>query len=432
MLPMKGRPVLAAFERPPRSGAAAALWAGLRAAADARLLVGGAEPSWGALEPDAEAFALAIRRAAGALSPSAIVLHDGPAARRALPALRDAGAPVALALDGGAPPAPGSSSRRPGPVPRGRPYPAEIWSFGPEPPAAPPRELLPGAFHHARKAAPAWLARRLRALGEEAPPEGLVSVIIPCWNGLALTKRCLRRLLDCTEQRFEAVVVDNGSTDGTADYVRSLGDRRLRVLRNERNRGFARAVNQGLAAARGAYCVWLNNDCFVTPGWLGRMLAALERAPWVGAVGPCTNETSGVQRVERPGYAGLAGLSRFAAAWALSRAGRVAPVHRLVGFCLLHRAELARRIGGLDERFGLGCYEDLDFCLRARQAGYELLVAEDVYVHHEGHAAFASNGVSFDEQARANRELFIEKWCRRSLEYLDELDRPLAELPARR
>jgi GT2 family glycosyltransferase len=114
--------------------------------------------------------------------------------------------------------------------------------------------------------------------------------------------------------------------------------------------------------------------------------------------------------------------ARFAAAWELSHRRKATWAHRLVGFCLLHRAELLREIGFLDERFGMGSYEDFDWCLRVRQAGYELYVAEDVFVSHREHAAFHGNSVRHDELLRENRALFVEKWCRRGLEFLDELD----------
>ena len=102
-------------------------------------------------------------------------------------------------------------------------------------------------------------------------------------------------------------------------------------------------------------------------------------------------------------------------------AGRVRPVHRLSGFCLLLKKEAIQRVGYLDERFEVGNYEDVDYCLRLRQAGYELVVAEDTYVHHSLHRTFRSLHACW-QRATVNREVLIDKWCRKAMQFLDELD----------
>lgn len=273
------------------------------------------------------------------------------------------------------------------------------------------------------------LPRRVKgALAELLAPRvadaaSLASVIIPCWNGLAYTRQCLAALARWTDRPYEAIVVDNGSTDGTGAFLRGLRDPRLRVVSNVRNRGFARAINQGLAAARGRWVVWLNNDVVVTPGWLGRLVDCARRHPRVGAVGPRTNSINGLQRADLGSYT-LKSLPLAAEAWGLKHAGQARSIHRLTGFCLLHPREAVAAVGGLDERFGLGCYEDFDFCLRLVQAGRELLLAEDVFVHHHGNKSFTENRVS-SRHVEMNRRIFIDKWCHKSLAFLDHLDREL-------
>lgn len=273
--------------------------------------------------------------------------------------------------------------------------------------------------------AAALAARVRRALDELAAPRfsgdpGLTTLIVPCWNGLSYTKRCLESVARWTDAPYEVVAVDNGSTDGTGAYLRSLRRPRVRVVSNKRNLGFARAINQGIAAARGRWIVWLNSDVIVTPGWLGGLLAAARRHPRVGAVGPYTNSINGLQRGGPGGYT-MKTLPGAAQAWSLARAGRARSVHRLTGFCLLHPREAVDAIGGLDERFGLGCYEDFDFCLRLIQSGRELLLAEDVFLHHHGHKTFEENRVA-SRHIEENRRIFVDKWCRKSLLFLDGLD----------
>jgi|GEM_PF-1915778 len=377
-------------------------------------------------EVSADAFRAALAAAARGAGAGAAVLLDGPSVRAALRLGRfDRETHVALWADARSQAAAHDQFPRRGPARRPAAWPDEIWWTGPCEDAD-PDEFMPAAFWNIGEASAGKMAARFASAAAAPAPaspraRGLTTIVIPCWNGLADTRVCLEAVLRNTNVPFEIVVVDNGSTDGTARYVRSLRDRRVRLIVHATNLGFSRAINRGLAVARGPYAVWLNNDCVVTPGWLERLQRALERAPWIGAVGPMTDGANGLQRVSgRPPAA--RDLARFAAACSLAYDGRMTWAHRLVGFCVLHRTELLRRIGFLDERFGLGCYEDFDWSLRARQAGYELYVAEDVFVAHRGHASFIENRVEHGELMRRNRALFVEKWCRQGLEFLDELE----------
>ena len=105
---------------------------------------------------------------------------------------------------------------------------------------------------------------------------GLSSVIIPCWNGLEFTRKCIGALMRQTGPSWELIVVNNGSTDGTGDYLAGVQDASpvpVTVIANATNRGFPAAINQGLQYARGEYLVLLNNDVVVTDGWLDQLKA---------------------------------------------------------------------------------------------------------------------------------------------------------------
>ncbi len=287
----------------------------------------------------------------------------------------------------------------------------EIWAFGG------PRADA-GRFSRRPRCDAGWMSARLRAVGRPRPPRGLSTIIVPCFNGLAYTKECLEAVAAHTKTAHEVIVVDNSSSDGTAAWARRAG---ARVIRNESNLGFAKAINQGMRAARGKYIVWLNNDVVVTPGWLERLIDCAERAPWIAAVGPCTNETVGFQRVEAPSFKTPRDLAMFSQAWALKHAGQAEGVHRLTGFCLMIKREALDRVGYLDERFGLGTYEEFDYCLRLRQAGCDVVVARDVFVLHHGHKTF-QGFEAMAERAKINREIFLDKWCQQALGFLDELN----------
>lgn len=251
------------------------------------------------------------------------------------------------------------------------------------------------------------------------------SLIIPCFNNLRYTRACVESVQRWTSPPFELILIDDGSTDGTGAYARALARRcrEARVIANPRNLGFAASVNRGMKAARGDRLVWLNNDALMTPGWLEALSACAESSRAVGAAGPCTNEIPGLQRISVP-YRGARGLDSFAAAWGLRHQGRSRSVPYLTGFCLLVKREAFRAVGGLDEELRGGCFEDLDYCLRLRRAGFELRLAEEAFVHHWGRRTFRRlAGVG--RRVAESRRLFMEKW-RRSPDLLAEIDPDLA------
>jgi GT2 family glycosyltransferase/tetratricopeptide (TPR) repeat protein len=247
-------------------------------------------------------------------------------------------------------------------------------------------------------------ARPIPAVGR-----GLTSIVIVTHNQLDYTRQCLDSIVRLTDEPVELIVVDNGSTDGTVEYLRGIPD--VHLIVNASNRGFPAAVNQGIAVASGRQILLLNNDVIVTTGWLCRLLQAFERDPAIGLAGPCSNFVSGPQQVAAA-YESLGDLDGFAWDWGGANHGRIIDVDRLVGFCLLIRRSVVDAIGMLDERFGIGCFEDDDYCLRAIRAGYRAVIAADAFVHHFGGRTFIGSGVDSGAILRENERKFREKWSR--------------------
>jgi GT2 family glycosyltransferase/tetratricopeptide (TPR) repeat protein len=250
----------------------------------------------------------------------------------------------------------------------------------------------------------------------QAPPVGdePASLLILCCNEAEVTRQCLESVLRHTRPPYELVLVDNGSGDDTPALLEAIkgreGPDRVEVIRNDENLGFARGCNQALRAARGAYLVLLNNDTVVTPGWLeGLIRHALSDYPNVGMVGPVTNYSRPPQLVE-PGYTSLDDLDAFALRRRKELAGQTLEAERLAGFCLLLRREVLDGVGALDESFGVGFFEDDDLCVRVRRAGYKLLVAQEVFVHHHGSRTFRNLGLDTTALLRDNLERFRAKW----------------------
>lgn len=239
-------------------------------------------------------------------------------------------------------------------------------------------------------------------------PRAAVTVVVPAWNAWERTARCLDSLLPTLDADDQVVVVDNGSRDQTAAGLRARPW--VDVLSNAENRGFAAACNQGAAVARGKVVVFLNSDTMVAPGWLDRLLEPFADSS-VGATGPRSNFVSGPQLAPAGGYdpADPTAFAAFAAAWTRSHAGERFEIDRLVGFCLAVRRVAFDAVGGFDEAFERGGYEDDDLCRRLRHAGWRLVVAGDAYVHHDGHASFDANGVDWRAAELEGRDRFVTK-----------------------
>ncbi|OGS06287.1 MAG: hypothetical protein A2270_07610 [Elusimicrobia bacterium RIFOXYA12_FULL_51_18] len=256
---------------------------------------------------------------------------------------------------------------------------------------------------------------------EKRGHKGLASLIIPVYNALPHLKKCVESAVKTADWPYELILVDNASGLPTRKYIKSL-PKAVKIF-NPANYGFAKAVNQGIKAAKGEFIVLVNSDLVFYEGWLEGLIRCLTASRDIGAAGPMTNRTVGVQRIilapkiERNPRA----LELFAGAMQLKFKGKHFDVHRLVGFCVALKREVVERIGLLDERFGTGCFEDLDYSLRIRQAGWRLAAAKDVFVRHHHHASFAGHD-HFHDWAVKNRQVFIDKWCRKALEFLDEID----------
>src|SRR5262249_5528569 len=138
------------------------------------------------------------------------------------------------------------------------------------------------------------------------------------------------------------------------------GPRRVEVVHNEQNVGFPAGCNQGLARAKGDYIVFLNNDTVVTKHWLEGLISwTRQQWPRCGLAGAVTNSTRPPQIVT-PDYEKLDGLEPFAARRRREFAGKAVRCERLTGFCLLARREVLERVGGFDEQFGIGFFDDDD------------------------------------------------------------------------
>jgi GT2 family glycosyltransferase len=257
------------------------------------------------------------------------------------------------------------------------------------------------------------LARPIPSAGRSPSDHPTASVVVVTFDNLVLTRMTIESLLANTARPpYEIVVVDNGSTDGTRGYLSVLAARNphVRLVRNKANRGFAAAANQGMAVARADILVLLNNDTIVPPGWLSDLASHLGDAA-VGLVGPVTNRCGNEAevKVDYETYGDLLEVAEQRRHAAAARAFEL-PVAEM--FCVALRRDVLERVGALDERYEIGMFEDDDYSRRVRDAGFRVMCAEDVFVHHFGEASLGRLTASgrYAEVFETNRRRFEEKW----------------------
>jgi GT2 family glycosyltransferase len=213
-----------------------------------------------------------------------------------------------------------------------------------------------------------------------------VSVIVVNFNGRQWLDGCLSAVEEQDGVRAEIVLVDNASTDGSAEFVRENFPR-VRLVSLSENRGFAGGSNAGSAVGRGRYLAFLNNDARPDRSWLRSLLAALERTPQAAIA------ASQIVRMDHPTVVDSAGDGWFTIGGAFKRGfGQPASewseggeVFGACGAACLIRREVFERVGGFDESFFVA-FEDVDLSYRVRLAGGTCIYEPDAVVQHAGSA----------------------------------------------
>jgi GT2 family glycosyltransferase len=214
---------------------------------------------------------------------------------------------------------------------------------------------------------------------------GLVSVVVVNLNRRELLRKCLESLLAQTDAELEVIVVDNGSTDGSAACVDTEFPG-IRLIRNRDNKGFCAANNQGIAIARGEFVALLNNDAEADAGWLAAMVKVAGEKP-VGMVACKILVHGDEKRIDKVGHLIYPdGQNRGRGTGCLDQGqfDRVEEVLWPDGCAALYRKEMLDQIGGFDEDF-FAYADDAELGLRARIAGWTCIYTPHALVrHHRG------------------------------------------------
>ncbi|MHB1331614.1 MAG: glycosyltransferase [Sulfuriferula sp.] len=239
-----------------------------------------------------------------------------------------------------------------------------------------------------------------------------IAIVILTWNGLKYTRRCLDSLnLSALPAWIDIIVVDNGSTDGTVEYLRKISC--IRVIENKQNLGYSRAVNMGIKAAQSdADIVLLNNDVeLIEADWLVRLSKVASTRDDLGIVGVKIIQDDGTLQhcgaylpVDTYWGQQIAGgevdIGQYAA---------ICECESVVFACVYIKRTVIDTVGLLSEEF-FAYFEDTDYCLRARRNGIQVGMCGDIRVKHTESSSTKENSVSHNDIFLKSQQTFKDKW----------------------
>jgi GT2 family glycosyltransferase len=252
-------------------------------------------------------------------------------------------------------------------------------------------------------------------------PEAMkLSIVIICWNDLRVIRDCLRSIYEGThETNFEVVVSDNGSVDGSVEFIRKRYPQ-VRIVENRQNLGFARGNNAGIRASRGEYVLILNPDTIIHDGALDKLVEFAERRSGAGAFGCRVLNPDGTYQVSARLFptvlrywVSALGLSRLSSFFIYEeyprwRGDTERSIDWQSGCCVMFRGNLLKRLGGFDEQFFYH-FEEVDLCRRVWNAGYPILFTPEAVITHLGGQSVSRFPVRFEIEKHRSRYRYFYK-----------------------
>lgn len=262
-----------------------------------------------------------------------------------------------------------------------------------------------------------WSARATQLENElgklNLAPLPKVSLVVLAYNNLALTKDCLYSITNNTfYKNYEVIVVDNASTDGTQGYLltKYMNNPNFKIILNNENVGFAAGNNIGIKAADGDIIIVINNDTYVSPYWLYGLVNCLTNNPKLGLVCPVTNNIGNEAKINIH-YSSFFEMENAALHYTTLHNSQIYPIESAAFFCVAIRKEVIDTVGLICEDYGLGFFEDDDYCKRVLLEGWEIAAVEDSFVHHHLSASFDKlKGDKKRKLMEKNQAIFESKW----------------------
>ncbi len=232
-----------------------------------------------------------------------------------------------------------------------------------------------------------------------------VSIITLTHNNLEkTTKLYINSLYKYTNQDlFELIIVENGSTDGTVEYIEKIKSKysNIKVILNSENKGFSKGNNQGLKIATGDYICLINNDILFTPDWLDSIVKLIENNSEVGLISPIINEFDNAN-ININNY-----LEKSKSIIEKNKAD-IEYKYTCFFCCACMKREVFEKVGFLDENFTPAWFEDDDYCIRTLYAGYKNAIAPKVFVFHN-HCQTSSKLTNAQEIFNRNKDYYYKK-----------------------
>ncbi|MBI5143643.1 MAG: glycosyltransferase family 2 protein [Candidatus Omnitrophica bacterium] len=230
-------------------------------------------------------------------------------------------------------------------------------------------------------------------------------IILPICDQFEYAKGCIESIIAKTYTPYRIIIINNGKDAHTKIYLKGLRSANrceVEIVENEENIGWVRAINKGIEISDAPYLCFQNDDTLVTDDWLGKMLAIFGKDGRIGIINPTWEGKPLSQDIDS--------FARHLEKYK----GKFIETDWARGFCVLVKREVVDRIGGLDDIFSPAYFDDVDFSVRAIEAGYLCVRALDTYVHHYRNKTFFEilRGPRWNELHEKNKLIYYKRWGR--------------------
>lgn len=233
-------------------------------------------------------------------------------------------------------------------------------------------------------------------------------VIVPVYNSPEWLALCIEAAIvsDRSGAIGQILLIDDCSGSETKELIDRLCAqyKRINCVHNEQNLGFVKSCNRGMSLTKSDYIMLLNSDCLLADDTTAKLIKTLEKYKTAGLISPLSNNAANLS-ISIPLNANYVQVDKILSCLPDERY----PACTVVGNCIIITRDCYETMGGLDEAFGMGYGEETDYQFRAAEAGFDALVAGNVYVFHKSQVSFGNSEV-LNERKKKNRELFFARW----------------------
>ncbi len=250
-----------------------------------------------------------------------------------------------------------------------------------------------------------------------------LSIVLLCYKEADIARQCLNRIREQSLEFSEIIVVYSSSAHDLRKYLSSQTD--IKLVSIPDNLSISQSYNQGAAMASGDFILFMNHYSMLTKNSISNMLNCLQSNQNAAMVGPVSNAVSGHQGITIPDNY-LTAQEEFLQYLHDTKRGVCQQTFRLLSHCLLVKKERFVKVGGFDERYAVGTYEDDDLCLRMVNMGYDLYIARDAFVYYVNPFNLPDfDQIAFYKQLAENKQKAIDKWGFDISSYLHNKSKPI-------